>query len=104
MELAAHNIAFLYCSGQLGAIFGSGHHTFVAVNGVIGVDKIDAIALFDIAQQLTFLAKMQRIPANMGDLSFQWDLAFHGNNTAPEQTQTFMLAEFIALFKQHLHT
>ena len=68
MELASVNVAALDRCGQLGTVFGSRRRTVFTIGGIVGMDKINAVALVQIFEQLARLFDDQRVPSDMRDL------------------------------------
>ena len=68
VELTAADIPALHGGSEQRAVFGVCDHVGLAVSGVEGMDKIDAVALFDILEEGTFVfGKAQGVPADVRD-------------------------------------
>ena len=104
MELAAVYIILCHGGGKLCAVFRSGDDGAVAVSGIEGVDKVNAVPFLNIGKEGMILPEPEGIPADVGDLVISGDHIGNGPDTAGDQTQTLMEAVFIASFKEHLHT
>lgn len=71
-------------------------------NEMITVDEITIPVLTEAGEQRTFVFQIERVPANLRQTQILMN-ARDLHDTARDQTQSRMLAEFLAFARKHLH-
>ena len=103
MELAAVDVAALNRGGQLSAVLGGRGDAVGTVGGVVGMDEVDAVALFDIFEQLAVFFEKQGVPADVGYLQIGIDDLRYRSDLAADQSEPLVLAVLAAFVKKELH-
>ena len=68
------------------------------------MDKVDAVPFLHIAQKRMAAFLNERVPAHLRDLQFRRNGTLHRDHAAAQKAEAVMLAEFIALVKEQLHS